>query len=336
MPDSSPELTQNASLSTNPIQESNPSRFAQLLHFWKSLSLFWKSTTGLFILILIVIISLHGLRLYNQSRPVKSTVPDLSATSSKSNSTKPASSQILRVGEESIFQGDLDYELANYPSTPGSDSQAIIRKKLINDSITLQAAAAEKWVTLTDSIYNSPTKDYPQRLQAIANIRNKVDQLSTNVEGAVISVWFMNVSPGPIGYEAGKQLAYQKISSVYTQAKEGKLTLKQVGEQLAADTELAQVDPSYKVNAYIDFKSNINQEITFDPQFDQLLRSLNPGQLTDIYLAQDHPKNDESLPKQDAVYMFGGLTGKSSGTAVVLPFTDWVKSKSINYAIKDF
>ncbi|MEK7376286.1 MAG: hypothetical protein AABZ57_03855, partial [Candidatus Margulisiibacteriota bacterium] len=174
---------------------------------------------------------------------------------------------IAKVGEESIFQRDLDTEIEYYPKEASVDPKKTLLDKIIQDSVILQGAAAEGLITLDQSLYNSSGKDYLKRVQAVEEAKKAVEGRADSVQGTVISIWFYNMKPAAMGYEKGKEAAFGKISQLQKEVKEGRMTAKQAAEAIQNDTTLAQVDTQYKPNASFDFNATKDKRITFDADF---------------------------------------------------------------------
>ena len=100
-------------------------------------------------------------------------LPELTQKKTSKIQQKDPSSIILKVGDESIYQKDLDYELQQVPRTNTQDSatQDALKQKLIQDSVAIQQGLKEKLITVDSSIYNSANKNYPLRIKSIENLK---------------------------------------------------------------------------------------------------------------------------------------------------------------------
>lgn len=245
-------------------------------------------------------------------------------------SGQPSQTKIAKVGTETLYQKDLDTELAAYPVIKGVDASKLLQKKLISDSIILQGAAADKIITLDPNVFNSVDKNYEKRLQLIAQAKKSIQGQSDHIQGTIVSIWFSNSQPGPAGYEKGKQIAYAQISKLYNDVKSGKITIEQAGEAIKNDSELAQVDPAYAANALIPFEASGNSAITFDKPFNTMLWNLPQGQLTPLYLAKD--KDYKTKQMIDAVYMFAQVSQRKTDTGIT-DFQTWYDQKQKLYEV---
>ncbi len=244
-----------------------------------------------------------------------------------------ADTVIAKVGEESIFQRDLDTEIQYYPKEAKIDPKKVLLEKIIQDSVILQGAQTEKLITLDQSIYNSPTKDYLKRVKVVEDAKKAVGEKSDSIQGTVISIWFYNIKPAAMGYEKGKETAFTKISQLQKEVKEKKITAEQAAEIIRNDTSLGEVDVQYKTNASFDFSATKDRRITFDPDFDNKLWGLNPGEVTDVYLAGiTEPGTGQ---KTDTVYLFGYLDKKVS-SGKIANLDDWISKKRKDYAVTYF
>lgn len=235
------------------------------------------------------------------------------------------------VGEEAIYQADFEQETKMYPSVITSEIEAALQEKLQDDSILLQEAGKQGLLVLESSFYNSPTKDYQTRLEKVALARNQLlnDNLQAQ-EGELVAIWFYNTEPAPMGYEAGKKVAFQKISALHKQVSTGEITMKEAGERIASDTSLAQVDPAYKTNAYDSFALVPGKKVVFEDTADQIIRTTKPGELTDVLVISDTV--GENNTAQEALYLFAkiGNTTTADPTAI----DAWLETVRPNYAIK--
>lgn len=240
----------------------------------------------------------------------------------------------LQVGEEVIYQRDFEYEVSMYPVIPGVNIEEIVRNKLIEDSVVIQAGAAAGWTVLDETVFNSMEKNYEKRMKLVADLKERIQEDSiANISGSVVSVWFMNTRPGPIGYEAGKELAERKIKAVHERVKSGEISMEQAGAVLAADSSLAQVDAAYDSNAFFPFSHEMNKKIVFDDEFDAYLKTLPPGEISEIVLVQAYEGNDQTV-KKDAVYMFGTVTSRRAADGMAT-YLEWLAQQKQIYAVQE-
>lgn len=234
-----------------------------------------------------------------------------------------------KVGDEYLYEADLNYELAYYPTSNDGTAEDILTKKLIDDSIILQGAAEEGLIKLDNTIYNSPDKDYQKRIDTVMDLKEKLDQKATVLEGSVIAIWFHNMQPGSVGYEKGKQIASTEISRLQKAVKDGSITMLQAGTQLKNNAQLAQVDPSYRANAYFEFAVSDNQKITYSPTIDQQIYQLNKGDVSAVLTGKD--RDPETNAMIDAVYMVAQVTDR--GTSNVTSYENWLVEKRKTYEV---
>lgn len=284
---------------------------------------------GIFVLIGFLLI-LDSLKLISLSKLFPSTTKKLPGITS----TAPASKDIIaNVGDEYIYQQDLSVEEYHYP-TIASKTRETLLKKLITDSITLQAAAADSLITLDASIYNTPTKNYDKRIATVKQVKEKISARQEKVKGSLISVWFYNdARPTTLEANKAKEIAFSKINPLYNAVKAKQITPKQAAQQIQSDTSLATIDVAYKSNAILEFEAGIDQEIVFDKDFESKIRQLQPGQVSDLVLIKD--LDIKTKQPRDAVYMFAQVDErKGSGTSE--SFDDWYKRKEGQYAITTY
>ena len=256
----------------------------------------------------------------------------------KSNTTTtiaPAKDIIAKVGSEYLYQKDLETELSYGPPNVTDEIKKQLTAKIIKDSIILQEAEKEGLVKLDNTVFNSPTKDYLKRIGLVASIRKKIEDKRALTSGSVISLWFYNNQPASIGYDKGKQIAYDTITQLHDAVAAKQLTMQQAAEQIKNNSSLYQLDKAYKTNAIMEFTSTPQDKITINPEFNTIIRNLNVGDVSPVFLAQDKELNTEGIPtgkKIDAVYMFAQVTDKKSGASYAT-FEDWYNGIKQNYAI---
>lgn len=237
---------------------------------------------------------------------------------------------LMVVGEETIYKQDLETEMSFAPNREDEDSEAFFINKLAKDSIILQAGAGEGRIKLDSTFYNNKNKNYKKRVEMIQSVRESVEQDVDKLEGTIVSIWFFNNDyVGPLGYEGGKTRALEKLRPLYDEVVAGNISIEEAGEIIASDTELASLDPVYKTNAIYKFSVKANDPITFDQEFNEALKGLPEGHITEIYTLKD--SNDNTRQPVDAVHAFGKLekrTGKG-----ILGFEEWLVFHESNFKI---
>lgn len=241
---------------------------------------------------------------------------------------------LVRVGDEIIYQHDMEAELAYYPQNDDPDIRTSLKEKLITDSIVLQGGQEDGLITLDDTIFNSPKKDYQKRLHSIEGVKYAVGQRSKALKGSVISVWFRNNDYiGPLGLEESKQKAFEVISGIREKVLSKSLSMEEAGNMIIADTSLKEIDPAWRNNAMYRFESGKNTRLTLSPELDEELRTLPIGEVSKVYLITNI---DVDAQKQyEALYSFGQVTERSD-TEGGLSFDDWLASKKIKYATTQY
>jgi hypothetical protein len=237
---------------------------------------------------------------------------------------------IAKVGEESLYQQDLNTELASYPHGDSSETRNLLQQKITKDSIILQEGQKEGLVQLDGTVFNSPNKDYKKRITLVSQLKNAIKNRQNNISGSVVSIWFFNDKAGDVGYDTGKEIAYDTIAHLYAQVKSKQITIQEAAQQIKKESILAQVDKQYATNALFTFKAGPSDKISFDPMFDDMIRKLQPGELTQIYLAKD--KNLSTGKMIDAVYMFAQMSAKQS-SGHPENFEQWYAQVQKNYAV---
>lgn len=274
---------------------------------------------GLF-LILIGIVALFVYLLY----------PSYFQSIFKSARLDSTSNVIAKVGQESIYQRDLDYELSVHPQKDDPAMRKTILEKIVSDSVILQGGKEDGFVTLDESVFNSPNKDYTKRVKLVDDIKAHIDLQAEHIEGSVISIWYRNDEIGPLGIEKAKEIAYQKITALHKDVLINKKTMDQAAEAIKIDSSLAQVDRAYVVNAQFKFNKKKGEEISFDKEFSDKIWRLEEGQVSDVYLIKN--VDSDTKEKYDAVYSFAKVDKKVSNPSLS-NFADWYLRKKGSYEI---
>lgn len=261
---------------------------------------------------------------------------EITPFSGSNNETPTASSSvdgaIMKVGNEYLYETDLNYELTYYPADNTGEARDILEKKMIEDSIILQGAQADGLITLDSSIFNNRNKDYAKRIDTITQLKDKLDQKSTALEGSIISIWFNNMGSGIAGYDKGKQMAFTEITRLQKDLKEKKISMEQAGFQIKNNQNLAQVDSSFRANAIFNFSVSDNQKITFSPLIDEEIYKLNQGDTSNILTGKDlDPATGQTI---DSVYMVAQISKRA--TTAVTSYNKWLEEKTKTYAVEKY
>lgn len=281
------------------------------------------------ILVILIVALLLGGGFYLFTQ-FKSNKTPSSNTQNQANTQPPEPGVIAKVGDELIYQRDLDIELTAYPPIGNLDERKkVLIQKMATDSAILQTAKTNNIIAnLGSDIFNSEGKDYLKRLKTIEGIKSKVEGESGKIVGAIVSIWFYNFGVNaPIGYDEGKQLALQKITKLQADVKSDKMTIEQAAEAIRNDGGMSQLDPgSYKQNALQPFDTSVENLITQNPDLDKQLRSLPLGGVSDIFLST------EPFFDKPGFYQFGQITGKVNNSKFG-SLDEWIKKGQKNYAI---
>jgi hypothetical protein len=238
---------------------------------------------------------------------------------------------LAKVGEENLYQKDLEYEMSTHPQKEDPSTRGILIQKLINDSIILQGAKADGLLSLDQTIYNSPNKDYGKRVHVIAQAKTTIDSKTDRIKGSAISIWFRNNHfIGPLGLEKSKQIAFEKISALQKKIKDHTITIEEAGHDIANDESLADIDKAWRNNAIAQFDVPLDKPITISKEFDALIRKLNTGEVSEVFLA----RNVDTHPNEqyEALYYVAQVTDKVQ-KGNTLSYADWLAAKTKNYEV---
>lgn len=241
---------------------------------------------------------------------------------------------VVKVAEEQIFEKDILYQAASFPETAGVDQRAIALNRLIKESIILQGGAAENIIKLDPTFFNSLNKDLSKRAQNVKAVQDYIDKNSGTVSGKVISIWFLNSRVGPLGYQKAKQLASEKINSLYQKVKSGNMTVEAAAKAIAADDSLSKLDSAYKTNAIFEFTTTADKSPTHSPEMNRALMNLKVGGLTDIYTVKS-ADIDQHYQLVDAYYSFGTITARTRSSKYT-SFDDWYQKAKEHFNVAQY
>lgn len=283
--------------------------------------------------VLIVLLILNHFKIINLEGIVKRASEIAQFNFPSSQNIDDQAKIIMKVGQENIYQKDLDTEEKAFPPIKNVDKKKLLLDKIAKDSILLQGARDDGIVNLDTSVFNSPQKDYAKRIDLIGAIKKKIDEKSDNLTGAIVSIWFYNKAPGRVGYEKGRKLALAAITKIHDDVVKKKLTIEQAGQAIRNDPLLGRVDPAYLNNALLKFSKSPSQSLIFDPGFDAIIKKLTTGAVSNVYLAktkqwQNGQPTDSMI---DSVYMFAQVTARKKSTNS--GYDDWYSQKAKSYAV---
>jgi hypothetical protein len=284
----------------------------------------------LVIVMLLVLDSLHVItlsKLFSLKNPFN--------TALQTRQKKAPEAVLMKVGNESIYQQDLNTELAYFPSSEQTDNrEQLLIKKLVKDSTILQAAQEEALITLDSTVYNSSRKNYLKRIQLIAQVKEQLEKKKDRYKGSVAAIWFYDTKPGAAGYDKGKEIALKKITDLRNAVSGNRMTMKDAAKEIGSDASLAQVDPAYKANAYFDFDTDLKEDIVFDQDFNRIIKQLQQGQISPVVVVKDKEMQYGKPTGRliESAYMFAQLDERTI-TGQNLGFDDWLARRIKKYEV---
>ncbi|MEX0896078.1 MAG: hypothetical protein WDZ94_04025 [Patescibacteria group bacterium] len=243
---------------------------------------------------------------------------------------------IATVGEEQIFQSDLEQIIPLLPASENTQEQGL--EVLVNHSIILQAAQEEGVIGIPSELFNKPYKNQSARFEFVDQVRQTIESNFSVIQGSVVSIYFLNESPGIIGYEAGREFAQQKINAIHQQVTNGEITMQQAGQMIAADAELERVDSAFRSNAYFEFSAGPDEGIVIDPDLDPAIRALDPGEVSSVLVGKGmdlsdwSPTSDVQVEVVDAMFMFAQVDKKETNLEYN-SFDEWLEAKRMAYQV---
>lgn len=271
--------------------------------------LFWGGIFVLIITITLLIYLLFPPARQSATKPtpvVNSPSPIKSAPAYLALNNSPQT-PIARVGNETIYQKDLDTELANYPRHYATTSKMLL-DKIISDSRLLQASQKLGLILADKTIFDSPDKDYPKRAEEIQKLQKVIRANEYTLKGSGISIWFLNDTVGTLGYEKARETALSKITGLYKSVKNGVINMEEAAFEIKNDTSLALLDKNYQGNAVFRFLAKPGDKITWEEEFDDIIWRLKPGEITDIYTGSTRDFADKVI--KPAYFMFARVEEK--------------------------
>lgn len=245
----------------------------------------------------------------------------------------PALGAIMTVGEEILYQEDLDRFLQVLPpSTP--EREKLARTAMKEESIALQAGAKAGVITLGASFYNARNKDYEQRSARYVAVQQGIKQRTARISGSVLTLWFFNNNQaGSAGYEQGKRIALQKMTDLHTKVKNRQLSMTEAATELKQDTSLERLDVVWQQNAIFTFENvGPDEQITFDEPFNKNIRALAAGGVTDLTLLSVESNGTQ----REALYTFAQVASKSNGSIQEGSFEEWLSVQQKNYDVIEY
>lgn len=201
---------------------------------------------------------------------------------------------VVKIKNELIYKEDFQNELLRSPSFSdeekakmASDVSTLKEKflnKILRDSLILQGAASESLVTLTDDVYNSPSKDYRKRMDLVSSATEKlIEKKVSKITAERITLYFYNTNPPSVGLEKAKEMVQEKMGSLREKLVAGELDMVGAGETIKKDTTLSKIDPAYKANAYFKWKNLSLEKKTYsDPGLDKLVKNAKVGKISEV------------------------------------------------------
>ena len=214
---------------------------------------------------------------------------------------------ILVVGDENIFYKDYAIEILNI--SQGKESNDDMKKqalqKLIDDSTLIQYNISKGYIKPPDmTLYNSPDKHYPQRLDLIMQCEEKISiNEFKKISGNGLKITFLNIKSENMSLENGKEIIAKKITNIYTDVINGKTSIEKAVLDLPKDPEFAKMPTLDVVPTPIEFDTVSNKKITDSENFDQLIWETPSQTYTPIF-------HDTNSGDKDA-YMFAFIKSKT-------------------------
>lgn len=249
--------------------------------------------------------------------------------------------KIARVGKETLYGSDFNYELLLYfpqeASLPelSQETKNKVLDQLIEKSIVLQSAEKRGLIELTDEAFSNPNKDFVLRNTLYEEAREKLtEEVEDKISVGGIFMFFYNQQPPAMGIEGAKELTLTKMEALHKDLLAGKITLAVAAKRISEDKSLAEIDPIYYANAYAEFMDrNIASPIggAVNQKNNDLIWGLEKGGFSPILLGLE-PGNEPQ--PNEAYWVIYQVLDKKKGEAGT--FGDWLEKEKENYEIEKF
>lgn len=236
---------------------------------------------------------------------------------------------VMKVGSEFLFREDHERREQRYLGELTESVRRQLERDMIDESILLQEAFRMRLASPSPRIFNARAKDPAARNRAVAQARSAIENQIGKLTGTVVSIWIMNVTPGPLGYEESKRIAFEKISALHADVSSGKITIQQAAARIRSDESLAQLASTYAVNAEYPFSVNRGEPMTLFPEVNAAMAKLKPGQVSPVVAAKGSIRGVDA--DKDVLYAFGVLTSDTTGKFDT--YEDWLEAARKNYSI---
>ncbi len=260
--------------------------------------------------------------------PDKRKMDSAQAPSPVQSITKPSPDAVGKAGEEVLYSEDLEYEMSLYPASESASVKAAVTNKMIRDSVLLQAARDEGAISLDEKVFNARNKNYRLRLRLVDLARKNLEERIGKIKGTGVVLWYQNGTPGEAGYDQGRQLALDKITTVQRQVQLGNISIDEAIQEIEDDDSLLLVDTSYKTNARLDFNVPLSSPITIDPEVDTTIKKLKKGQLSQVLEGKD-VEPGILTGKRESFFVFAQVQEKSESEYA--SYDEWYQSKLKKY-----
>lgn len=237
------------------------------------------------------------------------------------------SSIIAKIGDSNVYQGYLDKELKFYPATKSAEVKEQLKQKVIDDQITLVEAKKEGLIQDFKDSPNVTDEEYLQRAKSLTDLKLKIEEGRDRILGSLVSLNFFRENTDPQILAAYKERAFSKISPVYEKLKAKEITLSQARQALSSDSAVKALDPAINANVAANFNNRKGNQITFWPEFDQMLWQTNVGDVTPLYIGRTQDKDGNIV---EATYVFGLIDEKTEGAGYA-SYKQWLDQKKKNY-----
>ncbi len=288
-----------------------------------------KNKTALLILVgIICLLAVVGVSILLLLTPDKrNQLPRQTVPVQEENTMNPEAA-IGKAGKETLYIEDLEYELSMYPASESAAVKAAVAGKMIRDSVVLQAAQDEGLIALDEKVFNARNKNYRLRLRLVDLAKKEIEKQTGRIQGTAIVLWYQNGTPGNAGYEEGRLIALDKITTVHRQVQLGKMSIDAAAEGIVDDESLLQVDTSYKTNAILDFDVPLSSPISLDPEVDDSIKKLQQGQLSQVLEGKD-VEPGILTGKRESFFIFAQVKEKSESEYA--SYEEWYESKLKEY-----
>jgi len=251
--------------------------------------------------------------------------------------------KVATVGLETLYGCDLNYHLLltdpvflDRAEVPAGEDLERLWDEVLTESIILQEAAREGFITLSARAFDTKEKDYPTRNRLYEEARTALVALveeRITVEG--IFIYFDNQAVPEMGVGRARVVTREKMDGLHERLVRGELTFEQAASLIRKDESLSAIDPIWGANAYALFADR-NRTLPLGGEENRensaLVWGLSEGEVSPVLLGKEAGNPGEEA--NEAYWVVYRV--KSRRQALGIPWPQWLAARKAEYEIEKF